>query len=123
MGRPRNFDLDEALDQAVLVFWRLGYERTTVTDLCEAMEINRPSLYAAFGTKEQLFHRALDRYATGPHAYESEALALSRPRARSPRRSSAAPSTGRRASTPRTAASPCSARRPIPTRTRRSPAR
>ena len=75
MGRQRKFEVDEALDQAVLVFWRLGYERTTLTDLCEAMGINRPSLYAAFGTKEQLFHRALDRYANGPHAYESEALA------------------------------------------------
>ncbi len=76
MGRQRKFDVEEALDQAVLVFWRLGYERTTLTDLCEAMGINRPSLYAAFGTKEQLFHQALDRYASGPHAYESEALAL-----------------------------------------------
>jgi AcrR family transcriptional regulator len=63
VGRPRKFDIDEALDRAVLVFWQLGYERTTLTDLCEAMSINRPSLYAAFGTKEQLFHRALDRYA------------------------------------------------------------
>jgi AcrR family transcriptional regulator len=76
LGRPRKFDVDEALDQAVLVFWQLGYERTTLTDLCQAMGINRPSLYAAFGTKEQLFHRALDRYANGPHAYESEALEL-----------------------------------------------
>ncbi|HZR95395.1 MAG TPA: TetR/AcrR family transcriptional regulator [Gaiellaceae bacterium] len=76
MGRPRKFDVDDALDRAVLVFWRLGYDRTTLTDLCEAMQINRPSLYAAFGTKEQLFRKALDRYARGPHAYESEALAL-----------------------------------------------
>ena len=76
MGRPRKFDIDEALDRAVLVFWQLGYERTTLTDLCEAMNINRPSLYAAFGTKEQLFHRALDRYANGPHAYEAEMLTL-----------------------------------------------
>ena len=76
MGRPRKFDIDEALDRAVLVFWRLGYERTTLTDLCDAMRINRPSLYAAFGTKEQLFHRALDRYANGPHAYEAKALTL-----------------------------------------------
>src|SRR5205823_1328684 len=76
MGRPRKFDIDEALDRAVLVFWQLGYERTTLSDLCEAMNINRPSLYAAFGTKEQLFHRALDRYANGPNAYEEQALAL-----------------------------------------------
>ena len=77
MGRPREFDIDEALDRAVLVFWQHGYERTTLTDLCDAMGINRPSLYAAFGTKEQLFHRALDRYANGPLAYESGALARS----------------------------------------------
>lgn len=76
MGRPRNFDADEALDRAVLVFWELGYERTTLTDLCAAMGINRPSLYAAFGTKEELFRRALDRYANGPHAYEANALEL-----------------------------------------------
>lgn len=76
MGRPRKFDLDDALDRAVLVFWQLGYERTTLTDLCEAMGVNRPSLYAAFGTKEELFHRALDRYANGPYAYEPDALAL-----------------------------------------------
>ena len=76
MGRPRKFDIDEALDRAVLVFWRLGYERTTLSELCEAMNINRPSLYAAFGTKEQLFHRALDRYANGPNASEAQALAL-----------------------------------------------
>ncbi|HVU76037.1 MAG TPA: TetR/AcrR family transcriptional regulator [Gaiellaceae bacterium] len=81
MGRPRKFDIDEALDRAVLVFWELGYERTTLTDLCEAMNINRPSLYAAFGTKEELFHRALDRYANGPDAYEAEALALPTARA------------------------------------------
>jgi AcrR family transcriptional regulator len=81
MARPRNFDVDEALDRAVLVFWRLGYERTTLTDLCEAMEINRPSLYAAFGTKKELFHKALDRYANGPQAYEAAALALPTARA------------------------------------------
>jgi AcrR family transcriptional regulator len=76
VGRPRKFDIDEALDRAVLVFWQLGYDRTTLTDLCEAMKINRPSLYAAFGTKEELFHRALDRYGNGPHAYEAKALTL-----------------------------------------------
>lgn len=81
MGRPRKFDVDEALDRAVLVFWQLGYERTTLTDLCEAMGINRPSLYAAFGTKAELFRRALDRYANGPHAYEAQALALPTARA------------------------------------------
>jgi AcrR family transcriptional regulator len=61
-GRPRAFDIDEALDKALLVFWRLGYEGTSLTDLTEAMGINRPSLYAAFGNKEELFYKVADRY-------------------------------------------------------------
>jgi AcrR family transcriptional regulator len=56
------------------VFWRKGYEGTTLPDLTEAMGINRPSLYAAFGSKEKLFRAALDRYAEGPAAYVREAL-------------------------------------------------
>lgn len=74
MSRPRTFDTDEALEQAMLVFWRLGYERSTLTDLTKAMGINRPSLYAAFGHKEQLFQRVLEHYAAGPARYEREAL-------------------------------------------------
>lgn len=62
-GRPRAFDIEEALDRALHVFWRKGYEGTTLPDLTEAMGINRPSLYAAFGNKEELFRKALDRYA------------------------------------------------------------
>jgi AcrR family transcriptional regulator len=73
-GRPREFDLDEALDHALRVFWRKGYEGTTLADLTEAMGINRPSLYAAFGDKEALFRKAVDRYAEGPAAYVREAL-------------------------------------------------
>jgi len=61
-GRTRQFDVDEALDRALEVFWRKGYEGATLPDLTSAMEINRPSLYAAFGNKEGLFRRALDRY-------------------------------------------------------------
>jgi len=74
LGRPRAFDVDEALDQALQVFWRKGYEGTSLTDLTEAMGINRPSLYAAFGNKEELFRKALDRYADGPAAHVSESL-------------------------------------------------
>jgi AcrR family transcriptional regulator len=73
-GRPREFDLDQALDRALRVFWRKGYEGTTLSDLTEAMGINRPSLYAAFGGKEELFRKALDRYAEGPAACMREAL-------------------------------------------------
>lgn len=62
-GRPRDFDLDTALDAALHVFWKKGYEGTSLSDLTEAMDINRPSLYAAFGNKEELFRKALDSYA------------------------------------------------------------
>jgi AcrR family transcriptional regulator len=73
-GRPRTFDVDLALDCALKVFWRKGYEGTSLHDLTEAMGINRPSLYAAFGNKEELFRKALDRYAAGPAAHMREAL-------------------------------------------------
>jgi len=73
-GRPRSFDADVALDQALGVFWEKGYEGTSLPDLTEAMGINRPSLYAAFGNKETLFRKALQRYAEGPTAYVREAL-------------------------------------------------
>jgi len=61
-GRPRSFDRDTALDKAMEVFWRKGFESTSVADLTEAMGINPPSLYAAFGDKEQLFLEAVERY-------------------------------------------------------------
>ena len=61
-GRPRLFDLELALDRALNVFWRKGYEGTSLADLTDEMGINRPSLYAAFGNKEALFRRAMERY-------------------------------------------------------------
>ena len=73
-GRPRAFDADRALDKALQVFWRKGYEGASLPDLTKAMGINRPSLYAAFGNKEALFRKALDRYARGPSGYVCEAL-------------------------------------------------
>lgn len=73
-GRPRAFNVDEALDRALDVFWRKGYEGATLPDLTEAMGINRPSLYAAFGNKEELFRKAIDRYAEGPAAFVRQAL-------------------------------------------------
>jgi AcrR family transcriptional regulator len=79
-GRPRAFDPDAALDRAMHVFWAKGYEGASLSDLTRAMRINRPSLYAAFGNKEQLFRKVLDRYMDGPVAYFGEALAA--PKAR-----------------------------------------
>jgi AcrR family transcriptional regulator len=73
-GRPRAFDMDFALNQALAVFWRKGYEGTSLPDLTEAMGINRPSLYSAFGNKEALFRKAMDRYAEGPGSYIGAAL-------------------------------------------------
>jgi AcrR family transcriptional regulator len=79
-GRPRAFDMDQALDQALDLFWRKGYESTSIADLTEAMGINPPSLYAAFGNKERLFCKALDRYSETRAGFVREALAL--PKAR-----------------------------------------
>jgi AcrR family transcriptional regulator len=74
MARPREFDIDEALDRALRVFWRKGYEGASLSDLTRAMRVSRPSMYAAFGNKEALFRKALDRYVEGPGAYFREAL-------------------------------------------------
>lgn len=74
-GRPREFDVDERLDRALDVFWRQGYEGTALSDLTAAMGINRPSLYAAYGNKEALFRKVLDRYAEGPAGYVRAAMA------------------------------------------------
>ncbi|MGO4614152.1 TetR/AcrR family transcriptional regulator [Nocardia sp. 2YAB30] len=73
-GRPRSFDADTALDHALELFWRHGYEGTSVADLTAAMGINKPSLYAAFGNKEELFGKVLARYLDGPGAYAADAL-------------------------------------------------
>src|SRR5438270_6946189 len=73
-GRPREFDIDEALAAALRVFWSKGYEGASLTDLTEAMGVTRPSLYAAFGNKEALFRKALDLYEREKLAYVAEAL-------------------------------------------------
>lgn len=74
MARPRAFDIDDATERALLIFWEKGYEGTSLGDLTAAMGINRPSLYAAFGNKEGLFRRALERYVAGPAAAATAAL-------------------------------------------------
>lgn len=73
-GRPRAFDEEAILDRAVDVFWRHGYDGTSLSHLTDAMGINRPSLYATFGSKEQLFRRAFDRYRRTRVAYIGDAF-------------------------------------------------
>jgi AcrR family transcriptional regulator len=68
-GRPRQFDTHRALDAALRLFWRYGYEGTSLAALTKAMRINVPSLYAAFGNKESLFRKALERYLQNPASY------------------------------------------------------
>src|SRR5260370_37340953 len=74
LGRPRGFDADRALDRALAIFWRNGYEGASLPALTKAMGINRPSLYAAFGNKEALFRKAVDRYERGAAGYAPRAL-------------------------------------------------
>lgn len=62
MGRKREFDVDQALDAALCLFWRKGYEGVSYTDLTQATGVERPALYLAFGNKESLFRRVLERY-------------------------------------------------------------
>ena len=73
-GRPRSFDTDETLDAAMRLFWAEGYEGASLAALTEAMGINRRSIYAAYGNKEQLFRKAVDRYVEGPGAFVAPAL-------------------------------------------------
>lgn len=76
MGRHREFDVEKVLDAALCVFWRKGYEGTSYADLTEAAGVERPALYSAFGNKEALFRKALDRYSERFLEYIPEALRL-----------------------------------------------
>jgi AcrR family transcriptional regulator len=62
IGRPREFDRDAALEAAMLLFWRKGFAATSMNDLCDAMGVRSPSLYAAFGNKEALYLEAVEHY-------------------------------------------------------------
>ena len=73
-GRPPAFNHDDALEKALQVFWAHGYEGASMAELTEAMGMNKPSIYAAFGNKEELFRQALNKYMAGPVSYIQEAL-------------------------------------------------
>ncbi|HTD05417.1 MULTISPECIES: TetR/AcrR family transcriptional regulator [Oxalobacteraceae] len=73
-GRPRSFDREAALRQAMEIFWERGYEGTSLADLMAAMNINAPSLYAAFGGKEALFREAVTYYRDTDGSATGEAL-------------------------------------------------
>lgn len=86
-GRPRSFDRDAALAVAIELFWRAGYEETTIAMLTKAMGVTPPSLYAAFGDKDSLFREAsalyfrrtceaVDSAATRPTAREAISVML-----------------------------------------------
>jgi AcrR family transcriptional regulator len=62
IGRPREFDRDAALEAAMLLFWRKGFAASSMNDLCDAMDVRSPSLYAAFGSKEALYLEAVEHY-------------------------------------------------------------
>ncbi len=74
MGRPREFCVEEALEKALTVFWQHGFEGASLSDLTAAMGITRPSLYATYGNKEELFHQALDLYDRKYAGFMREAL-------------------------------------------------
>jgi AcrR family transcriptional regulator len=63
-GRPRCFDLEEALDRSLLLFWEKGFQNTSLDEIAEAVGVKKPSLYAAFGDKETLFRKVLQRYSS-----------------------------------------------------------
>jgi AcrR family transcriptional regulator len=78
MGRPRSFCTTQALQSAMQVFWRKGYEGASIADLTKAIGINSPSLYAAFGSKKELFYRVLVHYDAQNKVFMDEVLAAPR---------------------------------------------
>jgi AcrR family transcriptional regulator len=74
VGRPRSFDEEKALDQAMHVFWEKGFKGASLSHLTKAMGIKAPSLYGAFGSKQELFRKALERYRVQQAAFIYDAL-------------------------------------------------
>jgi AcrR family transcriptional regulator len=73
-GRPPAFDAESALQKAMVTFWTHGYEGTSMSTLAEALGMNKASIYAAFGSKDELFHKAVLRYTEGPASFVAESL-------------------------------------------------
>ncbi|BBY26916.1 TetR/AcrR family transcriptional regulator [Mycolicibacterium sediminis] len=76
VGRPREFDPDDVEEQAMTLFWERGFDAVSISDVTAATGVNRRSVYAEFGSKEQLFARAMRRYLAGPGGYTTMALAM-----------------------------------------------
>jgi AcrR family transcriptional regulator len=74
MARPREFDEEQALESAMWVFWEKGYEGASLRDLTDAMGIDRSSMYASLGNKEELYYKVMDRYRDGPVSFVRAAL-------------------------------------------------
>ncbi|ATH15642.1 TetR family transcriptional regulator [Delftia acidovorans] len=74
-GRPREFDRDQALERAMLAFWRRGYEGTSMADLVQALGIASARIYAAFGSKQDLFREAVQRYEASDGGFADRAMA------------------------------------------------
>ncbi|MCW7553925.1 TetR/AcrR family transcriptional regulator [Endozoicomonas gorgoniicola] len=75
-GRPRSFNQETALEEALKIFWSQGYEGASVKDLTKAMGINKPSMYDTFGNKEELFLKAVDMYIRCETEFFFQALEL-----------------------------------------------
>lgn len=76
VGRPREFDPEQVVDTAMKLFWARGFDSVSISEVTAATGVNRRSIYAEFGSKEQLYERALQRYHAGPGGYLLAALAL-----------------------------------------------
>jgi AcrR family transcriptional regulator len=73
-GRPAAFDYDTALQNAMHAFWQHGYEGTSMSTLMSVMDMNKASIYAAYGDKEALFQKSVERYVQGPASFIATAL-------------------------------------------------
>lgn len=76
VGRPREYDPDQVVEAAMKLFWARGFDGVSISDVTAATGVNRRSIYAEFGSKEQLYERAVERYNAGPGGYIGAALVL-----------------------------------------------